>query len=128
MDPTQLKYARTHEWVHLDGDVATIGISDFAVKELTDLVFIELPSVGTAVEQGDSFGEVESVKAVRDLSSPVAGEVTGANESLPESLQLLSDDPFGEGWVAKVRVADGATLDHLMDHAAYQKHCADAET
>ncbi len=126
MDPSELKYARTHEWVHPDGDVVTVGISDFAVKELTDLVYIDLPTVGTTVEQGETLGEVESVKAVSDLYAPVAGEVVEVNESLPDNLQLLSDDPYGQGWIVKLRLADGQNLDHLMDYAAYQKHCAEA--
>ncbi len=126
MDPSELKYARTHEWVRPDGDIATVGISDFAVKELTDLVYIDLPAVGTKVEQGETLGEVESVKAVSDLYAPVAGEVIEVNESLPDDLQLLSDDPFGQGWMVKLRLADGQSLDHLMDYAAYQKHCAEA--
>jgi glycine cleavage system H protein len=125
VDPSTLKYARTHEWVHVDGDVATVGISDFAVKELTDLVYIDLPAVGKAVKPGENFGEVESVKAVSDLYAPVAGEVVEVNEALPDSLQLLSDDPFGKGWIARIRLAEGASLDHLMDQAAYQKHCQD---
>src|SRR5690606_5943896 len=104
-----LKYAKTHEWVHVDGDLATVGISDFAVKELTDLVYIDLPAVGRSVKPGETFGEVESVKAVSDLYAPVAGEVAEVNETLPDSLQLLSDDPFGEGWIAKIRLSEGAT-------------------
>lgn len=123
MDPSTLKYARTHEWVHVDGDVATVGISDFAVKELTDLVYIDLPPVGKTVKPGENFGEVESVKAVSDLYAPVAGEVVEVNKALPDSLQLLSDDPFGKGWIARIRLGEGASLDHLMDQAAYQKHC-----
>ncbi|MGD9857348.1 MAG: glycine cleavage system protein GcvH [Planctomycetaceae bacterium] len=126
MDPSELMYARTHEWVHRKGDVATIGISDFAVKELTDLVYIDLPAVGRTVAPGDTFGEVESVKAVSDLYSPVAGEIIEVNESLPDNLQLLSDEPFGRGWIVKVRLAAGTSLDHLMDHASYQKFCEEA--
>lgn len=126
MDPASLRYARTHEWVQQEGDIVTIGISDFAVKELTDLVYIELPTVGQTCEQGETFGEVESVKAVSDLYAPVNGEVIEVNEALPDNLQALSDDPYGEGWVAKLRLADGASLDHLMDHAAYERHCSEA--
>ncbi len=126
MDPTTLRYARTHEWVHQEEDVVTIGISDFAVKELTDLVYIDLPAVGQSFEQGQTIGEVESVKAVSDLYAPVSGEVIEINESLPDNLQALSDDPYGDGWVAKLRLADGASLGDLMDHAAYQKHCSEA--
>ncbi|MCA9074624.1 MAG: glycine cleavage system protein GcvH [Planctomycetaceae bacterium] len=126
MDPTSLRYARTHEWVHQEGDVVTVGISDFAVKELTDLVYIDLPTAGESYEQGETFGEVESVKAVSDLYAPVSGEVIEVNEALPDNLQALSDDPYGEGWVAKLRLAEGVSLDHLMDHAAYEKHCSEA--
>ncbi len=126
MDPTTLRYARTHEWVHQENDVVTVGISDFAVKELTDLVYIDLPAIGKSFEQNQAFGEVESVKAVSDLYAPVSGEVIEVNESLPDNLQLLSDDPYGKGWVAKLRLAAGASLNHLMDHAAYEKHCSDA--
>ena len=84
------------------------------------------PPVGKTVEQGDTIGEVESVKAVSDLYAPVAGEVVDVNESLPDNLQLLSDDPYGDGWIIKVRLAAGHSFDHLMDHAAYEKHCAEA--
>ncbi|MEW4530999.1 MAG: glycine cleavage system protein GcvH [Maioricimonas sp. JB045] len=123
MDPSQLKYARTHEWVHLDGDVATIGISKFAVEELTDLVYIELPSAGDQVSKGASFGEVESVKAVSDLYSPVAGEVVEANNALADDLAALSDDPYGKGWVVRIRVSNPSDLDDLMDAAAYEEYC-----
>lgn len=123
MDPSSLKYAKTHEWVHLEADVATIGISDFAVKELTDLVYIELPHIGQAVQVGDNLGEVESVKAVSDLYAPVTGEVVEVNESLAENLGLLSEDPYGAGWIARIRLAAGATLDHLLDQSAYASHC-----
>lgn len=126
MDPKTLHFALTHEWVHREGDTITVGISDFAVKELTDLVYIDLPSVGASFQPGETFGEVESVKAVSDLYAPVAGQVIAVNESLPDNLQALSDDPFGEGWVAKFRIAGGADLDDLMDYAAYQKHCSEA--
>jgi glycine cleavage system H protein len=123
VDPSTLRYARTHEWVSVDGGIATVGISDFAVKELTDLVYIDLPAVGKTVKPGENFGEVESVKAVSDLYAPVAGEILEVNQTLPDSLQLLSDDPFGKGWIARIRLGEGASLDHLMNLAAYQKHC-----
>lgn len=121
MDVNDLRYTESHEWVHVDGENATIGITDFAVKELTDLVFIELPSVGSQIDAGKSFGEVESVKAVSDLNSPVSGEVTSVNEGLPDNLAALSDDPFGEGWIAKVKVTDAASMDSLMDRDQYVK-------
>lgn len=122
MDPSSLKFTKSHEWVGLDGDVATIGISDFAVRELTDLVYIQLPKVGAAVEAGKPFGEVESVKAVSDLYAPVSGQITAVNESLTDDLSQLSDDPFGKGWIAKVQVAGMPA--GLMDHAAYKQFCA----
>ena len=125
MDIKELRYTKSHEWVAVEGDNATIGITDFAVKELTDLVFIELPEVGSTITAGGSFGEVESVKAVSDLLAPITGEVTEVNETLPDNLALLSDDPFGKGWVARVKITDAASVDSLLDHAAYEAHCAD---
>ncbi|MFN0056617.1 MAG: glycine cleavage system protein GcvH, partial [Planctomycetales bacterium] len=104
MDPAQLQYAKTDEWVHLAGEVATIGISDFAVQALTDLVYIELPKPGTRVEIAKPFGVVESVKAASDMYSPVTGEVLQANQQLENDLGALSADPFGAGWLLKVRI------------------------
>ena len=127
MDPASLNYAPSHEWIHVDGDIATIGISEFAVHQLTDLVFIELPEVGRTLEPGDDFGVVESVKAVSDLYAPVAGEVTEVNSSLEDNLDPLTDDPFGAGWIIKLKVTDASGLDQLMDQAAYQAHCAAEE-
>jgi glycine cleavage system H protein len=130
VNPAELLYAETHEWVRMaeeDGQkVATIGISAFAVEQLTDLVFMELPAVGTQVEAQGEFGEVESVKAVSPLYSPVAGEIMAVNEKVPDKLELLGDDPFGEGWLIKVKVSDESGLAHLLDHAAYEKQCAEA--
>lgn len=123
MDPETLKFTKTHEWVHLNGEVATVGISDFAVKELTDLVYVELPAVGAEVRAGETFGEVESVKAVSDLYAPVSGEVTEVNSQLPDNLTALSDDAYGAGWVARIRLSGAASLSNLMDYAAYQKFC-----
>jgi glycine cleavage system H protein len=124
MDPKSLKFAQTHEWVHLDGKTATIGISDFAVKELTDLVFIQLPEIGRQLQAGDTFGEVESVKAVSDLYAPLSGTVTEVNSKLINDLAPLSDDPFGAGWIMKVTVTDPAQDQGLMSFDAYQKFCA----
>ncbi len=128
--PEALLYAETHEWVRLDEvdgqQVATIGISAFAVEQLTDLVFMELPAVGTQVEAQSEFGEVESVKAVSPLYSPVAGEVVAVNEKLPDALEMLGQDPFGEGWLIKIKISDESGLAKLLDHAAYQKQCAEA--
>ena len=124
MDPKSLKFAQTHEWVRLDGKTATIGISDFAVKELTDLVFIQLPEVGRQLQAGDTFGEVESVKAVSDLYAPLSGTVAEVNAKLINDLAPLSDDPFGAGWILKVTVTDAAQAQDLMSYDAYQKFCA----
>ena len=123
MDLTALKYAKTHEWVQVEGDQATVGITDFAVRQLTDLVYIELPPAGSRYKAGQSFGEVESVKAVSDLYAPVAGEVVESNGDLDDNLALLSEDPFGKGWMIKLKVFDPAGLAALMDRTAYEQFC-----
>lgn len=129
MKPEQLLYAKTHEWVALADEggakIATIGISAFAVEALTDLVFIELPKVGAQVKAEQPFCEVESVKAVSDVYAPVAGEVTEVNASLPDNLEVLSTDPYGKGWIAKIKITDDANLSKLLNHAAYEKQCAE---
>ena len=129
MKPEDLLFAKTHEWVALSNDggqkVATIGLTAFAVEALTDLVFIELPKVGRQVKAQESFCEVESVKAVSDVYAPVAGEVIAANEKLADDLEILSKDPYGEGWIARIKVSDEAGLKNLMNYAAYQKQCAE---
>jgi glycine cleavage system H protein len=125
MDPKSLRYAPTHEWVSIQDDVATVGISKFAVDQLSDLTLIELPAVGTRLAAGKSFGEVESVKSVSDLYAPVAGEVVEVNDEVAGNVQLLSDDPFGAGWLIKIRVDDPATVAQLMDHDAYEKTVAE---
>ena len=125
--PEDLLYAKTHEWVALSQDggakIATVGISAFAVEALTDLVFIELPKVGAKVTPEQPFCEVESVKAVSDVYAPVAGEVIEVNKTLPDRLEILSTDPYGEGWIAKIRMSDETNLSKLLDHKAYQKQC-----
>ena len=127
MNTAELLYAKTHEWVSIseqDGaKIATIGISAFAVEQLTDLVFIDLPKVGSQATAGESFGEIESVKAVSDLYSPVSGEVIEVNTPLADSLEVLNSDPYEQGWIAKIKVSDEAALGELMDQAAYQKQC-----
>lgn len=129
MKPEDLLYAETHEWVHVEEQggqkVATVGISAFAVEQLTDLVYMELPEVGTEVSAGGEFGEVESVKAVSPLYSPVDGEVVEVNSSLPDTLETLNQDPYGAGWIVKVRITDETGLSNLMDYTAYQKQCAE---
>jgi len=131
MKPEELLFAKTHEWAHVEssggGKVATVGISAFAVEALTDLVYMQLPAVGRKVKAGESFGEIESVKAVSDLYSPVDGEVVEVNSALPNKLETLNADPYGAGWVAKIKLADGAALRNLLDYAAYQKMCAEEQ-
>ncbi|HVW36125.1 MAG TPA: glycine cleavage system protein GcvH [Pirellulales bacterium] len=131
MTPDKLLFAKTHEWVRVDAEggakVATIGVSAFALEALTDLVYIELPAVGRQLKAGESFGEIESVKAVSDLYSPVTGEVIAVHEGLGDKLETLNADPYGEGWMIKVRLADEAALKSLMDYPAYQKQCAEEQ-
>lgn len=121
MDRSQLKFAKTDEWVALEGDVATVGITDSAVQALTDLVYLALPTVGKQYNAGSPFGEVESVKAASDLYAPVTGEVIEVNKELPDHLDWLSTDAFGKGWIVKFKVAPGTKLDHLMDLAGYEQ-------
>ncbi|MCA9064056.1 MAG: glycine cleavage system protein GcvH [Planctomycetaceae bacterium] len=123
MDPQNLRFAKTHEWVSVEGDVATIGISDFAVKLLTDIVFLELPSVGTDVQQAETIGEIESVKAVSDLYAPVSGTIVEVNESLPDDLSQLSDSPFDAAWIARIRMNSPDQVDGLLNYSDYQAHC-----
>ena len=128
MNPKDLLYAETHEWVRVAPEggrkVATIGITAFALAQLTDLVHMVLPKVGTRVQAGEPFGEVESVKAVSDLYSPVDGEVIAVHSDLANKLETLSSDPYSEGWMMKVALSDDASLKRLMDAAAYEKQCA----
>ena len=126
MNPAELHYLESHEWVGRDGDAAIVGISDFAVNQLTDLVYVDLPKPGAKVTKGETFGEVESVKAVSDLYSPVTGEVLEVNKGLEDEIAPLADDPFGAGWLMKVKPA-GDSIDGLMDRAAYETHCESAD-
>jgi glycine cleavage system H protein len=122
--PGDLRYSKEHEWVRVDGSTATIGITSFAADELGDIVFVELPSVGAELSQFATFGVVESVKAVSDLYAPVSGEVTEVNEALRDRPELVNSDPYGEGWIVKVTLAEPGELDGLMDAAAYQESTA----
>ena len=121
MEPKDLKYTETHEWVKVDKDIATVGITDFATKQLTDLVYVELPSVGAKVTKGSSLGVVESVKAVSDLYSPVSGKVVKVNEKLSKEPEIITQDPYGEGWMIKVKMEDQTELDTLMDSEEYEE-------
>ncbi|MEO1617282.1 MAG: glycine cleavage system protein GcvH [Planctomycetota bacterium] len=129
-DKSTLLYAETHEWVDVaeeGGDkIATVGISDFAIEALNDLVYMELPEAGKTVDAGEEFGEVESVKAVSPLYSPVAGEIVEVHSDLPENLDNLNSDPYDFGWILKVKLSDDAALANLLDFAAYQKQCAES--
>jgi len=126
MVPPDLRYTKEHEWVRVDGDVATVGITDHAAGQLGDIVFVELPEPGRALVQFAAFGVIESVKAVSDLFAPLSGEVVEANAALATRPELVNADPYGEGWMVKVRVADLGQLDALLDPAGYEALAAEA--
>jgi len=118
--PADLRYTKSHEWVLLDGDVATIGITEFAQSELGDVVYVELPEVGRALQAEETFGSVESVKAVSDIYAPIAGTVVETNAALGAQSELVNTDPYGKGYLLKIRVDDPASVGSLLDAAAYQ--------
>lgn len=122
MTPEDSKYAKSHEYVHVEGDVGTIGITDYAQKELGDVVFVELPQVGSQLEAADELGSIESVKAVSELFSPVSGEVVEVNEALTEKPELVNTDPYGDGWMIKVRLSDPTEVDELMSAEEYEEY------
>jgi glycine cleavage system H protein len=118
--PEDLLYTKDHEWVRLDGDIATVGVTDFAQGELGDVVFVQLPSVGKQVSQGDAFGTIEAVKAVSDIYSPVAGEITEVNNLLGDKPETMNQDPYGSGWVVKIRTSNfGVDKASLLVPSAY---------
>lgn len=117
--PANLKYSSDHEWVQVDGDTATIGITDYAQGELGDVVFVELPAVGDSFDNGDVAGTIEAVKTVADLFLPVGGEIEAVNENLEDNSELINQDAYGEGWILKIKMTDAAELDSLMDAEAY---------
>ena len=119
--PDDNRYLESHEWIDVDGGTGRVGISDFAQDELGDIVFVELPGVGDEVAAGDSFGVVESIKAVSDIYSPVSGEVTAVNERLDAEPELVNDDPYGDGWMIEVELADEGELDDLLTAEAYRE-------
>jgi len=121
MYPKNLKYSQTHEWVKVDKDVVTVGITDFAAKQLTDLAYLELPSIGEKVARGSSFGVVETVKAVSDLYSPISGKIIKVNENLSREPDIVTEDPYGEGWMIIVKIEDLSELDTLMDSEKYEQ-------
>ncbi|MBD3223258.1 MAG: glycine cleavage system protein GcvH [Caldithrix sp.] len=119
--PEELKYTTDHEWTKMDGDIITIGITDYAQGELGDVVYVDLPEVGDQFEKSDSFGTIEAVKAVADLFCPVTGEITEVNETLADKPEIVNQDPYGEGWMVKLKISDKSELDDLLDASAYQK-------
>ena len=125
MDRKSLGYLASHEWVQIQGGNATIGITQFAVEQLTDLIVIELPAVGAKVTAGKSFGEIESVKAVSDLYAPVSGQVIEVNSNVTSNIQILAEDPFDKGWLVKVKVVEPLDTSGLMDLVTYEKKVAD---
>jgi glycine cleavage system H protein len=123
--PEDLKYSKEHEWVLVEGNVATVGITDYAQDQLGDIVFVELPAVGDKVSKEDAFGVVESVKAVSDIYAPVSGKVLEVNDDLPENPEMLNEDPYGDGWIIKIEMSDRDELDDLMAAAEYEQHVAE---
>jgi glycine cleavage system H protein len=120
--PENLKYTNDHEWVQVDGDTGTVGITDYAQGELGDVVFVELPAVGKTVKQGETFGTIEAVKAVSDLFAPVSGSVVEVNKDLEKSPESVNKDPYGKGWMVKLRLSNPADLSSLLNAAAYKTH------
>jgi glycine cleavage system H protein len=118
--PGNLKYTRDHEWTRLEGDLAIVGITDFAQNELGDIIFMEFPEVGESFDQGSPFGTVEAVKTVADLFMPVSGEIVEINGSLEDAPEQVNEDPYGAGWIVKVRPSNPTEVDHLLDAQAYQ--------
>jgi glycine cleavage system H protein len=120
-NPKDLKYIEDHEWIRIDGDTATIGITDYAQKQLTDIVYVELPEVGKQVGQNESLGVVESMKSVSDICSPISGEVIAVNNALEKSPELINNEPFDGGWIAKLRIKDNSEIESLMTSEDYDK-------
>ena len=125
MVPGDLRYTKDHEWIRVEGDEAVVGITQYAADQLGDIVFVELPDAGRSLDQHATFGVVESVKAVSDLFAPVGGEVTATNDGLSGSPEVVNTDPYGEGWMVRVKLADPAQVDALLDAAAYEQLTAE---
>ena len=119
--PENLKYSKDHEWILVDGDTATVGITDFAQSELGEIIFVDVESEGETLDKGEVFGSVEAVKTVSDLNIPVTGEVLEFNEKLEDEPELVNNDPYGDGWIIKISVEDAADLDDLLDAAGYKE-------
>ena len=120
--PADLKYTQDHEWIKIDGDIATVGITDFAQGELGDIVYVEIETEGEELDKEEVFGSVEAVKTVSDLFMPISGEITEFNEALEASPETVNEDPYGEGWMIKIKMSDTSELDGLMDADAYKAH------
>ena len=118
--PDNIRYTSEHEWIRVEGDEAYVGITDYAQSELGEIVFVDVPTLGETVGQGEVFGSIEAVKTVSDLNMPVSGEVLEINGALDAQPELVNNDPYGEGWIIRINVKDAAELDNLMDAAAYQ--------
>ena len=125
MNPTDLKYSKEHEWARVDGDTVVVGITRFAADQLGDVVYVDLPEAGTDVEQFGKFGEIESVKTVSDLFSPVGGKIIEVNDMVKDNPEKVNEDTYGDGWLLKIQLADASQLDALMDAAAYDSHIAE---
>jgi glycine cleavage system H protein len=125
MDLSKLKYLPSHEWAAVADGVCTVGITQFAVDQLTDVTHLQLPKVGAAVTAGTPFGEIESVKAVFDLNTPMTGTVAERNDAVVKDPSIINQDPYGKGWMIKIKLAAGATSDHLLDLQQYEKQCAE---
>lgn len=119
--PDNLKYTKDHEWALIEGDTATIGITEYAQSELGDVVFIELPAVGTHVSKGDAIGTIEAVKTVADVYTPLSGEVVEINEAIKDASELVNKDPYGAGWIAKVKISDVSEINNLLTPEDYKK-------
>jgi len=118
--PAELKYTKDHEWVKIEGDVATVGITEFAQSELGDIVYVEIETVGETIDQEEVFGSVEAVKTVSDLFMPLSGEIIEFNENLESNPELVNSDPYGEGWMIKVKISDSSQVDSLLNADAYK--------
>ncbi|MCL7762268.1 glycine cleavage system protein GcvH [Polaribacter sp. Z014] len=119
--PSELKYTKDHEWIKIEGDVATVGITEFAQGELGDIVYVDVDTLDDTVEEGEVFGSVEAVKTVSDLFMPLTGEVIEFNEELEDEPELVNSDPYGKGWMIKIKISDSSQINNLLDAAAYKE-------
>ncbi len=119
--PAELKYTKDHEWARIEGEVATVGITDYAQSELGDIVYVELPEVGKKTKQADSFGTIEAVKAVSDLFAPLSGEIIEINHTLSDQPEVINKDPYGEGWLVKIKVSNKSEISKLLDKSKYEE-------